>query len=196
DAKKRWQRLHCHLLKKVSIHQKRKPLLIKNPVYTGYIRHLREIWPQAKFIHIYRNPYRVFPSTQHYFTRLLPELALQSYEVDDLPIEPLIFESYAYLMRSLKADTADLPPQQFYELSFEDLQANPIRELEALFQQLELSNFRIARPYLESYLTDLKGYQQNQYDLDTEIIKKIETHWNFQIQQWGYKAPAASPLDV
>jgi len=195
-AKKRWQRLHRHLLEKVSIHQKGKLLLIKNPVYTGYIRHLREIWPQAKFIHIYRNPYRVFPSTQHYFTRLLPELSLQSYKVDNLPIESLIFESYSYLMRSLKADTADLPPQQFYELSFEDLQANPIQALESLFQQLELSNFQTARPYLESYLTDLKDYQQNQYDLDTETIKKIKAHWDFQIQQWGYKAPEASPLDV
>jgi hypothetical protein len=59
--------LHRHLLQKVSIHQGQKPLLIKNPVYTGYIRHLRELWPQAKFIHIYRNPYRVFPSARHYF---------------------------------------------------------------------------------------------------------------------------------
>ncbi len=187
SAKKRWQLLHRHLLQKVSIHQEGKTLLIKNPVYTGYIRHLQEIWPQAKFIHIYRNPYRVFPSTKHYFTRLLPELALQSYDVDSLPIEPLIFESYLSLMRSLTADTQDIPPQQFYELSFENLQANPIQALEALFQQLNLPNFQSAQPYIESYLTDLNNYQQNQYELDAQTIKRIETHWHPYIQQWGYQ---------
>jgi hypothetical protein len=82
------------LAKKVSVHQGHRPLLIKNPVYTGYIRHLRELWPKAKFIHIYRNPYRVFVSARHYFTRLLPELTLQDY--DDLPIESLVLESYRF----------------------------------------------------------------------------------------------------
>jgi hypothetical protein len=179
-----WKHLHCHLLQKVSMHQGQRTLLIKNPVYTGYIRHLREIWPTAKFIHIYRNPYRVFPSTRHYFTRLLPELALQSY--GDLPIEPLILQSYPYLLQALKADTADLPTHQFAELRFEDLQANPLQELKILFEQLELPDFPATRPYLERYLADLQDYRQNQYSLDAETIAKIETHWYPYIQQWGY----------
>ncbi len=185
-SKQRWQRLHRHLLQKVSIHQGGKTLLIKNPVYTGYIRHLREMWPRAKFIHIYRNPYRVFPSTRHYFSRLLPELALQSYDIDKLQIEPLIFESYLSLMPALRADTADLPADQFAELSFEALQSDPLQQLEALFNQLELPAFSSARPYLQQYLADLKDYRQNDYDLDSETIKKIETHWHAYIQQLGY----------
>jgi hypothetical protein len=180
----RWRHLHCYFLEKVSIHQKQKTLLVKNPVYTGYIRHLREIWPTAKFIHIYRNPYRVFPSTRHYFMRLLPELALQSY--GDLPIESLILESYPYLMQALRNDTADLPTHQFAELRFEDLQANPLQELETLFEQLQLLDFQTARPHLESYLADLQNYRQNQYSLDAETIAKIERHWYPYIQQWGY----------
>jgi hypothetical protein len=177
-----WRYLHCHLLKKVSIHQGHRTLLIKNPVYTGYIRHLREIWPTAKFIHIYRNPYRVFVSTRHYFTRLLPELALQSY--GDLPIEPLILASYPYLMQALKRDTADLPAHQFAELRFEDLQVDPLQQLERLFEQLELPGFQAALPNLESYLADLKDYRQNQYLIDAETMTKVETHWQPYIQQW------------
>jgi hypothetical protein len=180
----RWQRLHRHFLRAVSIQQGHKPLLIKNPVYTGYIRHLRHLWPTAKFIHIYRNPYRVFPSTRHYFTRLLPELALQSY--DDVPIEPLILESYLHLLDALKTDTADLPADQFIELRFEDLQANPLHALETIFTQLNLPNFAAARPPLERYLTDLGDYRQNQYTIDPETIATIERHWLPYIQQWGY----------
>ncbi|MGB7250123.1 MAG: sulfotransferase [Phormidesmis sp.] len=177
-----WQHLHCHLLKKVSQHQGNRPLLIKNPVYTGYIRHLRKLWPNAKFIHIYRNPYRIFPSAVHYFNRLLPELALQSY--DSLPIESLVLESYPFLMRSLQADTADLPSDQFAELRFEDLQSAPIPSLKALFDQLNLPEFAAARPHIERYLADLQDYRQNQYTLDTKTIETIKTHWQPYVQQW------------
>lgn len=179
-----WQYLHTHLLKKVSKHQKHRTLLIKNPVYTGYIRHLRKLWPTAKFIHIYRNPYRVFPSTRHFFTRLLPELALQSY--GDLPIEALILESYPYLLQKLQNDTTDLPPHQFAELRFEDLQANPLKVMKALFEQLELAEFSSVCSPIETYLAGLQNYRQNQYSLDADTIEKIETHWHPFIQKWGY----------
>lgn len=185
----RWQRLHRHFLQAVSIQQNHKPLLIKNPVYTGYIRHLRHLWPKAKFIHIYRNPYRVFPSTRHYFTRLLPELALQSYDAEAIAsrLDPLIFESYLHLMQGLKRDTADLPPEQWIELRFEDLQTNPLSELETLFTQLNLPNFAATRPHLEGYLADLGDYRQNQYTIDPAMIATIEQHWLPYIQQWGYR---------
>lgn len=180
----RWKRLHRLLLRKVSMHQGHRPLLIKNPVYTGYIRHLRELWPGAKFIHIYRNPYRVFPSARHYFTRLLPELALQDY--GDLPIESLVLESYPFLLEALKTDTADLPPEQFAEVRFEDLQSEPLPVLRHLFEQLELPDFEAARPYFETYLAGLEDYQQNQYSLEPETVSKVEHHWQAYLQRWGY----------
>ena len=183
----RWRWLHRHLLRKVSIHQEHRRLLIKNPVYTGYIRHLREIWPGAKFIHIHRDPYRVFVSTRHYFNRLLPELALQSY--GELPIDDLILESYPILMRALEEESQDLPPDQFVELSFEFLQTNPLQELNKVFQQLELPNFEAARPRVERYLATLTDYQQNDYSLDAETRALVEKHWGLLIQRWSSATP-------
>jgi hypothetical protein len=183
-----WRRLHRRLLAAVSIHQHHRPLLIKNPVYTGYICHLRDIWPQAKFIHIYRNPYRVFPSTRHFFTRLLPELALQSY--DDFSIDPLILESYPYLLDALHVDKTDLAANQFVEVRFEDLETHPLDVLATIFTRLELSDFAAARPRFESYLASLRGYRQNQYPPDAETIAKVETHWGKYLDLWGYRATA------
>ncbi len=179
-----WKRLHRHLLQKVSVHQGHRPLLIKNPVYTGYIRHLRELWPGAKFIHIYRNPYRVFVSARHYFTRLLPELALQNY--GELPIDSLVLESYPFLLEALKTDTADLPPNQFAELSFEAFQSDPLGKLKTLFDQLELPDFEAASPHFKAYLAGLEDYRQNQYSLDAETVSAIEKDWHVYIRQWGY----------
>jgi len=42
-------------------------LVIKSPTHTARIRHLLDVFPKAKFVHIHRDPYEVFQSTQHYY---------------------------------------------------------------------------------------------------------------------------------
>jgi omega-hydroxy-beta-dihydromenaquinone-9 sulfotransferase len=186
----RWQRWHSHLLKKVSIHQKGKQLLIKNPVYTAHMAKLRAIWPDAKFIHIYRNPYRVFPSTRHFFTRLLPELALQSYEnlsIND--IEQAILKSYPLMMTSLGRDRADLPTNSFVEICFEDLEKEPLKQIEKIYDQLQLPDLKSALPRFEKYINSLQGYQKNDYPFEAKAIELVESHWLPFIQHWNYRSP-------
>ena len=48
-------------------------LLIKNPVYTARVGLLRVLFPNAKFVHIYRNPYIVFQSMKNFYHTLLAE---------------------------------------------------------------------------------------------------------------------------
>ncbi|MDJ0648161.1 MAG: sulfotransferase [Xenococcaceae cyanobacterium MO_188.B19] len=182
-----WQRYHVHLLKKVSLEQQGKQLLIKNPVYTGQIHKLRQIWSKAKFIHIYRNPYTVFQSSHHFFSRLLRELALQNYE--NLPLNDLILDSYPRMMTALQSDSAQLPNNSFVEIRFEDFLTNPLQEIEKIYHQLELPGFDRNRDRFETYLSDIKGYQKNRYSFPPEIIELIESHWQPFISQWGYEVP-------
>ena len=185
-----WRRWHSHLLKKISIHQGGKQLLIKNPVYTAHIAKLRSIWHDAKFIHIYRNPYVVFPSTRHFFTRLLPELALQSYENLSIEgIEQAIIESYPHMMNTLLLDSADLPADSFVEICFEDLESDPLKQIQKIYHQLELPGLEQAIPRFEHYLTSLQDYQKNNYHLEPKAINLIESQWMPFIQRWKYRLP-------
>ncbi len=183
-----WQRYHINLLQKVSLEQPGKQLLIKNPVYTGQIHKLCQIWSDAKFIHIYRNPYVVFQSTNHFFSRLLPELALQSYE--DLPLNDLILESYPRMMKSLQSDSAELPANRFVEIRFEDFLSNPLQEIEKIYGQLELSGFEENRTNFKAYFSKIQGYQKNQYSFPPNIIELIESRWQPFIDRWDYKIPS------
>lgn len=185
-----WQRWHIHLLKKVDLHQGGKQLLLKNPVYTAHIAKLRAIWPDAKFIHIYRNPYQVFPSTRHFFTRVLPELALQSYDnLSTDEIERAILQSYPPMMNSLLRDSADLPTDSFVEICFEDLEREPIQQIAKIYTQLALPDFNLALPRLEKYLSSLQGYQKNNYPPEPRAIELVESHWLPFIQRWNYRSP-------
>ena len=187
---KAWGRWHSHLLKKVSIHQGGKQLLIKNPVYTTHIAKLRAIWHDAKFIHIYRNPYVVFPSTRHFFTRLLPELALQSYEnLGNDEIEQAILESYPRMINSLLLDSADLPAKSFVEICFEDLEREPLQQIQKIYDQLELPGLEQAIPHFENYLNSLQGYRKNNYPCEPKTIDLVESHWMSFIQRWKYSLP-------
>lgn len=186
-----WRTYQEQLFHKVSIHQQGKPLLIKNPVYTAHVAKLRQLWPNAKFIHIYRNPYVVFPSTRHFFLRLLPELALQTYDTDAIAplVEELILASYPRMISTLQADTANLPKNQFAEIRFEDFEKAPLDTLEQIYANLELENFEQARSQFEPYLKGLQDYRKNRYAFDAKLTHQVEHNWAALIQQWGYEKP-------
>ncbi|MEO0999590.1 MAG: sulfotransferase, partial [Pseudomonadota bacterium] len=65
-----WEARFTYLMRKLALHQG-KPLLIKNPVHTARVAILREMFPEAKFIHIHRNPFDVFLSMRNFYARLL-----------------------------------------------------------------------------------------------------------------------------
>jgi Sulfotransferase family len=111
-------------LEKLALLQPGRRLLIKNPVYSARIAMLREIWPEAKFIHVYRNPYRVFASTRTFYARLLQEFALQRFE--HAGIDELIL--YPRMMGRLLEDAAALPEAAYAEIRFESFVRRPLGE--------------------------------------------------------------------
>jgi len=64
EAVTRWKSAMNLFLKKLTWKYQR-PLVLKSPTHTCRIRLLLEAFPNAKFVHIHRNPYPVFQSTRH-----------------------------------------------------------------------------------------------------------------------------------
>ncbi|ASC73203.1 PAPS-dependent sulfotransferase Stf3 [Halomicronema hongdechloris C2206] len=185
---KGWEWAITHFLDKLQRQHPHQQLLIKNPVYTGRIAQLRRLWPQAKFIHIYRNPYLVFQSTRNFYQKLLQELALQS--CDAVPIDQVILSTYPRLMTSLLQDSAALPEHDFVELRFEDFEADPLTHLEHSYSQLQLDGFQQARPHFIAHLKSRQGYRKNRYTFTAETLEQVQTHWQPFLDRWGYQPPA------
>ncbi len=180
----RWKRASSKYLKKVYLDQGQRQLLIRNPVYTARIPLLRSMWPGAKFIHIYRNPYRVFPSMRNYFQKLFPALALQDYRHVDA--DAIIFSTYKRMMETLIRDLAQLPVDEFIEIKYEQLEERPLAELEKVYTRLGLSGYQEAEPFFEKYLDGIRGYTKNQYLQDPTEVKLIRHHWHRIINHYGY----------
>ena len=60
----RWKNTLLRFVKKLTLKQDR-PLLLKSPPHTCRIKLLLELFPDARFLHIHRDPYTVFQSTKH-----------------------------------------------------------------------------------------------------------------------------------
>lgn len=181
----RWRRF-TYFLRKLSYQQK-KPLLIKNPVYTGSVAGILEIFPNAKFIHIHRNPFDVFLSMRNFYQKLLPVFALQSY--DHVDVEDTVLTVYKQMMRRFEVDTGSLKAPNFVELGYDALDRDPLASVRSIYDALELEGFDEAEPAFRAYLSTIKTYRKNAFKGSRDVVEKVEREWAYFIEKWGYTAP-------
>ncbi len=189
-----WRRQFTYFLRKLYLHQGKKPLLIKNPVYTGRLAMLREIFPGAKFVHIHRNPYDVFLSMRNFYEKLLKEFALQSYEHVD--IDETILSIYDRMMRAYERDAASVPAEQLCELSYKELDEAPMAALEKIYAALGLPGFDASHAAFERYLASVKTFEKNKFSYSDEAAKKVEGRLQYFIDKWGYARPGADAAQL
>ena len=172
---------------KMTLHQGNRPLLIRNPVYSTRISLLRALWPDAKFVHIHRNPYVVHASSRRMFATLLRELALQ--DAPSADVDALVLRIYPRLMARLVEDAAALPPGSFAEVRYETFRRDPLGELERLHRDLDLPGFERARAGFADYLASVSDYRTAAHRWDAADLDRVAGAWGPFIERWGYAAP-------
>ncbi len=159
--------------------------LSKNPPHTARVKEILEMFPDAKFIYLVRNPYTVFESTRSFFTNTIAPLKLQ--EFSDADIEKNILESYEKLYKKYEEDKHLIPEGNLVEVKFEDFEADALAMTEKIYEQLQLPGWEEARPAIEQYVGSKKGYKKNKYQYDARTVELVEKHWKFALEQWAYK---------
>ena len=185
-----WARTLRYFFEKTAMEHEGRRLLIKNPVYTARIALLRRLWPDARFIHIYRNPFMVFPSMRNFYEKLLAQFALQ--KVPSIDLEDFVLRSYARMMDAAIQDSRGLPHHVFAEVRFEQFEAEPLTELARLYEQLDLGDFQAAEPAFRAYLDSVKRYSKNVYRADDAPLDRIAERWGRFIDRWGYSPPGSA----
>ena len=179
-----WKRAFTLFLKKLTW-KYHKPLLLKSPPHTGRIKLLLEMFPQAKFVHIYRDPYRVFQSTKHTTLTAGPAFALQRRNLQRL--DDGILRRYRILYDAFFEERGLIPSGRYHEVSFEELECNPLGQMQLLYEKLTLPGFAGVRPLLQQYVASLAGYRKNTLpDLSPHLRKRIAKEWRRSFEEWGY----------
>ena len=122
-----WKRIYIFLLKKETFLWHGKRLLLKNPANTGRVKLLLDMFPDAKFVHISRNPYDLYFSMSRFMRTVIPLYCLQTPPFDE--IEELILNLYAEIYNSYFIEKKLIPAGNLVEIKYEDFIENPIREI-------------------------------------------------------------------
>jgi len=176
-----------YLVKKFSYANDGRQLLLKNPANTARTTFLKKLFPKAKFIHIVRNPYEVYSSMQKLWPRLFSAFALQKFKGIDT--HPHTLEIYESLTRKFLMDQPDLPADDFIEIRFEDLEKNPIDQLERVYDKFDLAGKGESLEKIRTYSETLTDYQRSNYQLPQSTLDEIESRWGFALDHWNYSLP-------
>lgn len=179
-----WKSSFLAYLKKLTWRYQRQ-LLLKSPPNTARIRLLLELFPNAKFIHIHRNPYTVFQSTKRLYEKAVSGALLQRFPSRNLA--PGIIKRYQLMYDAYFEERELIPKDNFIEIKFEELEKNQIEEVGKIYHHLGLKNFYDVRPDLEKYVASISDYKKNKHEeLDDNIRALIAAVWNKSFQEWGY----------
>ncbi|KYK21323.1 hypothetical protein AYK21_05015 [Thermoplasmatales archaeon SG8-52-2] len=182
-----WKENYLKFMKTVTFSNNGKRLLLKNPANSTRIPMLLELFPNANFIHIYRNPYKVYLSTIKMRNRVLDKLSLQNASKKE--IENQVIENYKRVMNSLFKDVKQISKNKIVEVRYEDLVADPKKQVKKIYEKLKLPGLEKAIPEMNKYLEIQKDYKVNVYKIDKEILDHVKKNWSFTIDLWKYKPP-------
>ena len=182
----RWQRTLRRFLARLAVRDARRPVL-KSPPHTARVGVLADMFPEAKFLHVVRDPFVVFPSTIRLW-RSLDEV--QGLQVDrGEALERYVFACFDEMYAAFERDRRNLAPDRLHEVRYEDLVADPVAVLEGAYTHLGLDGFVAARPAVEEQARAMKRYRTNTYQHDPRIVREVAVRWRSFIDRYGYDVP-------
>jgi hypothetical protein len=179
----RWKTAMLHFMKMIHIRDSRR-VVFKSPTHTARMKILLELFPNARFLHIVRNPLTVFPSTVRLWRALHQVHGLQ---IDNEEIhEPYILNTFDEMYAAFERDREKIPANRIHELRYEDLIDKPIESLERAYHELGLGDFSNVQQALVKEIENIKHFRVNSYPPDERIAKMVRSRWPAYIERYGY----------
>lgn len=179
-----WQAALSLFVRKIA-HRRGGVPLLKSPPHTCRIRRILEVFPQARFIHIHRDPRIVFQSARRQLRTWHQRHHFQQRKIETL--DDRIVRQYREMYARFFLERPLIPEGNFSETSFSKLESDPVSELRRIYRELSLPAFSIAEDVVRSYLRSLGEYQKNVYPaLPGEIETRLRSEWKACFDAWGY----------
>lgn len=179
-----WKATMKSLVNKVHLRNRQGRLLLKNPGDTARIEHLLEIYPNARFIFIHRNPYDVFYSNMKLWTNVIKTVSLQT--ISEREKKDLILYIYNKLHQKYLEQRQLLKPNQLVEIGYDRLIDSPRETLQHIYEKLELPGFDKALDHFMPFIENNAYRKKVSYNYNPEDVAEINKYWNFAFDLWQY----------
>jgi hypothetical protein len=180
----RWQAAFRLFARKLAF-KYRRPLIFKSPPNTARIRLLLKLFPDARFVHIRRNPYSVYQSSRRMHLLACEVSGFQRHDPHEWHGRTL--RLYRDMYDAFFEDKSLVPAGRFAEVAFEDLEKDPVGVVRRVYEELALPDFALAQPALQKYAGSLTGHQKNRYpELAADLRAEIGREWRRTFEEWNY----------
>jgi hypothetical protein len=167
--------------------QQQKTMIFKSPPHGFKLSMLLSLFPQAKYIIIERNPYEVFASNLKLWRTLLSLYALEPWS--EVEIERFVLESYRIHEELIEEGSHSYPEASIGRVRYEDLVANPVSQMEHLYENLQLGNFDEVRERVTQYSAKVAGHARNRFAVSAQQKRNVEREWGDLINRKNYTWP-------
>lgn len=181
---KNWQNTMRTMISKAYLRRPHGRLLIKNPGDTARIKYLLDIYPDARFVFIHRNPYEVFYSNLKLWSLVQKSVAMQQISEDEK--KQIVLRVYSKLHQHYLEQKKLLKPHQLIELGFDEISDEPLQAVEKIYNQLSLKGFNDAYPWIRNFLNEQPPRRNQQYEFKKEDLRLINEYWESAFKQWNY----------
>ena len=160
-------------------------IVLKSPPHTARVKILLEMFPRARFVHIVRDPYSLFPSTRNLWKRLYQDYGFQFPHFREL--DERVFRGLERMYAAFERDRERIPTGQFAEVRYETFVKDQLGEMERIYAELRLDGFDAVRPRLEAKLEQNRDFRKNRFaPLTPEIRMQIAQRWGGYFQKYEY----------
>lgn len=182
-----WKKTYVYFLKKIAFRSGGKRIVSKNLPNFGRIKQLVELFPDSKFIFIYRDPYKVFLSTKKLFKKFIFEHMIY-HEISDQELEDVILRVAKRCFKEYFKRRNLIKKENLIEIKFEDFVKDPLNNLEKIYQDLDIEGFENAKEHAEKLCKGFENYKPDKYEIDPDLKKRIYKELKFFFDEYGYEA--------
>jgi len=166
----KWKENYLYHLKRLQYFNKDKRLVLKNPPNTARLKHILDLFPNARIIYIYRNPSDVIYSVRRLWAKGLTAFSLQSF--DESMIEDKIFAYYKKFHDAYRTERNLIPPDHLVEIRYEELETDPLSVIKEIYHHFNWNmEGSIAR--IQDKINEEKKYMKFSYRKDEVLDRRI-----------------------
>jgi hypothetical protein len=188
DAERRaWEEGFVWLMQRFQLAHPGQRLVLKSPPHTSRVGTLLKLFPQARFIHIARNPFDVYPSTYRLWKILNSRFGLRNPADDDGMLPEYILSTLPRMYAAYERDRHLIPAGRLAEIRYEDLVADPKGTLRAVYGQLDLGDFTPVGVGIDSLLANLGEHRRSIHAVGEADRRSIVDRWGFYFRRFGYR---------
>jgi len=174
-----------YYIQKLTLHYKGKQLLLKNPSNTARIKLLYDMYPDAKFIHIYRNPYHVYLSMKRNIEKEMTLYTLQKPPKWEIFEESMV-NMYNRMFQKYFNEIKLVPKENRIEIQYEKFTKEPYQQLKNIYTDLNITGFENNKEIFKNYLQSQKKIKTYSYKIEKELQQKIYQQLKEAIDYWEY----------